>query len=209
MKLIKKWAAFLLISAVLMSIFTICVYASENEDVSSDKEASSAQVDSVSGIKTVNDLTGKRIGVQLGTTGAVYARDVENAASIVENRLTDLNKKTDELNESVIKLDNNNNLIINPKSEVESTAKNSLIGGIATVGKGEYTFGFGGNTQKVYVSGNASDGYQLQLNVTSSFDPTNYIRPLFESIYKNTYLLNANTYEKVAKITAVTPNTDG
>ena len=80
MKLIKKWAAFLLISAVLMSIFTICVYASENEDVSSDKEASSAQVDSVSGIKTVNDLTGKRIGVQLGTTGAVYARDVENAA---------------------------------------------------------------------------------------------------------------------------------
>ena len=80
MKLIKKWAAFLLISAVLMSIFTICVYASENEDASSDKEASSAQVDSVSGIKTVNDLTGKRIGVQLGTTGAVYARDVENAA---------------------------------------------------------------------------------------------------------------------------------
>ena len=140
---------------------------------------------------------------------AASIQDVENVASIVENRLTDLNKKTDELDESVIKLDNKNNLIINPKSEVESTATDSLIGGIATVGKGTYAFGFGGNAQKAYVSGNASDGYQLQLNVTSSFDPTNYIRPLFESIYKNTYLLNANTYEKVAKITAVTPNTDG
>ena len=139
---------------------------------------------------------------------AASVQDVENAASIVENRLTDLNKKTDELNESVIKLDNNNNLIINPKSEVESTAKNSLIGGIATVGKGEYAFGFGGNTQKVYVSGNASDGYQLQVNVTNSFNPTNWIRPLFENIYKDTYLLNGNTYEKVAKITAVTPNVD-
>ena len=105
-------------------------------------------------------------------------------------------------------LDSNNNLIINSKSEVESPATDSLIGGIATVGKGTYAFGFGGNAQKVYVSGNASDGYQLQLNVTSSFVLTNQIRLLFESIYKNTYLLDANTYEKVAKITAVTPNTD-
>ena len=105
-------------------------------------------------------------------------------------------------------LDSNNNLLINSKSEVESTASDSLIGGIATVGKGEYAFGFGGNAQKAYVSGNASDGYQLQLNVTSTFILTNYIRPLFESIYKDTYLLDANTYEKVAKITAVTPNTD-
>lgn len=106
-------------------------------------------------------------------------------------------------------LDSNNNLIINSKSEVESTATDSLIGGIATVGKGSYSIAFAGNAQKVYISGNASDGYQLQLNVTSSFDPTNWIRPIFENIYKNTYLLDGNTYEKVAKITTVTPNTDG
>ena len=106
-------------------------------------------------------------------------------------------------------LDSNNNLLINSKSEIESTATDSLIGGIATVGKGAYAFGFGGNAQKVYISGNASDGYQLQVNVTSSFVLTNYIRPIFESIYKDTYLLDADTYEKVAKITAVTPNTDG
>jgi hypothetical protein len=99
-------------------------------------------------------------------------------------------------------------LIINSKSEVESTATDSLIGGIATVGKGIYAFGFGGNASKAYISGNASDGYQLQVTDNSSFDPTNYIRPIFESIYKYTYLLDANTYEKVAKITAVTPNTD-
>lgn len=126
-------------------------------------------------------------------------------SATVSTALNDLN---DSVN-SKLSLDSNNNLIINPKSEVESTATDSLIGGIATVGKGAYAFGFGGNALSVYISGNASDGYQLQANTTSAFDPTNQIRSLFESIYKNTYLLNADTYEKVAKITAVTPNTDG
>lgn len=136
--------------------------------------------------------------------------------------LTDLDEKTNinervvsaalnDLNNNVgskLSLDNNNNLIINSKSEVESTATDSLIGGIATVGKGTYAFGFGGNASKAYISGNASDGYQLQVTNNSSFDPTNFIRPIFENIYKDTYLLDANTYEKVAKITAVTPNTN-
>lgn len=149
--------------------------------------------------------------------------EVNDNEAVTAAALTDLNEKTDnnekavsaalnDLNNDVnskLALDNNNNLIVNPKSEVKSTATDSLIGGIATVGKGSYAFGFGGNAQKAYISGNASDGYQLQLNVTSSFDPTNIIRPLFENIYKDTYLLDANTYEKVAKITAVTPNTDG
>jgi ABC-type amino acid transport substrate-binding protein len=31
------------------------------------------------GIKSVDDLTGKKIGVQLGTTGDIYAEDIENA----------------------------------------------------------------------------------------------------------------------------------
>ena len=119
--------------------------------------------------------------------------------------MNDLNNNVN----SKLALDSNNNLIINPKSEVESTATNSLIGGIATVGKGEYSIAFAGNALSVYISGNTSDGYQLQANSTSSFDPTNFIRPIFESIYKDTYLLNANTYERVAKITNVTLNTDG
>lgn len=126
-------------------------------------------------------------------------------SATVSTALNDLNNNVS----SKLSLDSNNNLIINPKSEVESTATDSLIGGIATVGKGAYAFGFGGNALSVYISGNTSDGYQLQANTTSAFDPTNQIRSLFESIYKNTYLLNADTYEKVAKITAVTPNTDG
>lgn len=144
---------------------------------------------------------------------AASIQDVENTANIVENRLNtkideDIQSLQEVIDSNLSLLDSNNNLIINPKSEVESTATDSLIGGIATVGKGAYAFGFGGNAQKVYISGNASDGYQLQVNVTSSFILTNYIRPIFESIYKNTYLLNADTYEKVAKITAVTPNAD-
>jgi len=122
------------------------------------------------------------------------SKDVEDLEKTTSSSLVDLNDKVDNLNEKVdnnelvtasaladlnnnvnskLALDNNNNLIINPKSEVESTATDSLIGGIATVGKGAYAFGFGGNAQKAYISGNASDGYQLQVNVTSSFDLTN------------------------------------
>lgn len=148
--------------------------------------------------------------------------EVNDNEKTTASALADLDEKTNtnekavsaalnDLNDSVsskLSLDSNNNLLINPKSEVESTATNSLIGGIATIGKGEYSIAFAGNAQKAYISGNASDGYQLQANTTSSFVPTNIIRPLFESIYKNTYLLDADTYEKVAKITAVTPNND-
>lgn len=145
---------------------------------------------------------------RLESDGSLYLMNVGNYNG--DQSTTHESQSLQEVIDSNLSLlDSNNNLIINSKSEVESTATNSLIGGIATVGKGEYAFGFGGNAQKAYISGNASDGYQLQLNVTSSFVLTNYIRPIFESIYKDTYLLDANTYEKVAKITAVTPNTDG
>jgi len=112
---------------------------------------------------------------------------VDDNKKTTASALADLDEKTDtnekavsaalnDLNNNVnskLALDSNNNLIINSKSEVESTATDSLIGGIATVGKGAYAFGFGGNAQKAYISGNASDGYQLQVNVTSSFDLTN------------------------------------
>lgn len=113
--------------------------------------------------------------------------EVNDNKKTTATALADLDEKTDnnekavsaalnDLNDSVnskLSLDSNNNLIINPKSEVESTATDSLIGGIATVGKGAYAFGFGGNALSVYISGNASDGYQLQANTTSAFDPTN------------------------------------
>ena len=155
----------------------------------------------------VDNLNDKVDDNEKTTTSALTDLDEKTNTNerVVSAALNDLNNNVS----SKLSLDNNNNLIINSKSEVESTATDSLIGGIATVGKGIYAFGFGGNASKAYISGNASDGYQLQVTDNSSFDPTNFIRPIFENIYKDTYLLDANTYEKVAKITSVTPNTDG
>ena len=167
-------------------------------------DGTNSNVDTTKSLQSkINDLQTQIDNVNVSNFYTKSEIDAQNV--VTSTALNDLNDSVS----SKLSLDSNNNLIINPKSEVESTATDSLIGGIATVGKGEYAFGFGGNALKVYISGNASDGYQLQANVTSSFDPTNFIRPIFENIYKNTYLLDANTYEKVAKITAVTPNTDG
>ncbi len=45
----------------------------------STASASEGEAKSSSGIKTVDDLKGKKIAVQLGTTGAIYAKDVEGA----------------------------------------------------------------------------------------------------------------------------------
>ena len=164
----------------------------------------------INNVNTSNFYTKSEIDAQNVVTSTAL-NDLSDRVDTNESAINDLNDNVDSLQETVnskLALDNNNNLLINSKSEVESTATNSLIGGIATVGKGEYSIAFAGNAQSVYISGNASDGYQLQINTTSSFNPTNWIRPIFENIYKNTYLLDANTYEKVAKITAVTPNVD-
>ena len=166
-------------------------------------DGTNSNVDTTKSLQSkINDLQTQIDNVD---TSDFYTKSEIDAQNVVTS--TALNDLNDSIS-SKLALDNNNNLIVNPKSEVESTAKNSLIGGIATVGKGEYSIAFAGNAQSVYISGNASDGYQLQVNVTNSFNPTNQIRLLFESIYKDTYLLNADTYTKVAKITTVTPNTD-
>ena len=89
MRVLKKWAAFLLTAAVLMSIFTVCAYAAEQSEGSSAAEGSAAQVDSVSGIKSADDLVGKRIGVQFATTGALFAKDVKDASIQEFNKCID------------------------------------------------------------------------------------------------------------------------
>ncbi len=68
MKRLEKLIAVLLMAAALMSIFSLCVFAAEEN---SQKQEQS--------IKSVDDIKGKRIGVQLGTTGAIYAKDVKDA----------------------------------------------------------------------------------------------------------------------------------
>lgn len=175
-----------------------------NKDIEDLEKTTSSSLNDLN--DKVDNLNDKVNDSELVTASALADLDEKTDTNerVVSAALNDLNNNVN----SKLALDSNNNLIINPKSEVESTATNSLIGGIATVGKGAYAFGFSGNALSVYISGNASDGYQLQANTTSAFVPTNIIRPLFENIYKDTYLLDANTYEKVAKIIAVTPNVD-
>lgn len=67
----KKITAFLLAAMLLLSV-TACGSAS-----SSAAPVSSAPVEPA--IKGVDDLAGKKIGVQLGTTGDIYASDIEGA----------------------------------------------------------------------------------------------------------------------------------
>ncbi len=73
----KKITAFLLAAMLLLSA-TACGSASSSAaPSSSETPASSASAEPA--IKGVDDLTGKKIGVQLGTTGDIYASDIEGA----------------------------------------------------------------------------------------------------------------------------------
>lgn len=64
----KKITALLLSTMMLLAV-TACGSASSSAAPSSAAPA----------IKSVDDLTGKKIGVQLGTTGDIYASDIEGA----------------------------------------------------------------------------------------------------------------------------------
>lgn len=71
MKTMKKILALASVLAITVGVCTACGNKTE-----ADK--SSAADDSAK-IKTVDDLKGKKIGVQLGTTGDIYAADVKEA----------------------------------------------------------------------------------------------------------------------------------
>ncbi len=74
MKTMKKILA---LASVLALTVGVCSACSDKKD-SGDSTASTAAADSAK-IQTVDDLKGKKIGVQLGTTGDIYAGDVEDA----------------------------------------------------------------------------------------------------------------------------------
>lgn len=77
MKTMKKILA--LASAFVMTVGVCTACSNNNDSGNSNSTAASASADSGSGIKTADDLKGKRIGVQLGTTGDIYAGEVEEA----------------------------------------------------------------------------------------------------------------------------------
>ena len=82
MKTMKKFLA--LVSALALAV-CVCTACSDNKGdsgKSSTEASTNAGTDAGSdsaAIKTADDLKGKKIGVQLGTTGDIYAGDVEDA----------------------------------------------------------------------------------------------------------------------------------
>ncbi len=77
MKTMKKIIA---LACVLTMAVGMCTACSDNGgDSKKDNGSASASAGTGSSIKTVDDLEGKKIGVQLGTTGDIYAGDVKDA----------------------------------------------------------------------------------------------------------------------------------
>lgn len=74
----KKFMA-LFLTAVLALSVTACGSASSSSAPASSSEAPASSAASEPAIKSVEDLNGKKIGVQLGTTGDIYASDIEGA----------------------------------------------------------------------------------------------------------------------------------
>ena len=75
MKTMKKILAIASVLALTVGVCSACSNKNDSDNATSDTSAA----DSSSTIKTVDDLKGKKIGVQLGTTGDIYAGKVENA----------------------------------------------------------------------------------------------------------------------------------
>ncbi len=76
MKTMKKILALVSVLALTVGVCTACGNKSDSNKSSS---ASTAAADDSAKIKTLDDLKGKKIGVQLGTTGDIYAADVKDA----------------------------------------------------------------------------------------------------------------------------------
>lgn len=76
MKTMKKILALASVLAITVGVCTACGNKTEADKSSA---ASTTAADDSAKIKTVDDLKGKKIGVQLGTTGDIYAADVKEA----------------------------------------------------------------------------------------------------------------------------------
>lgn len=77
MKTMKKVIAVVSVLALTVGVCSAC---SDKKDGGSDTNASASAEGAANKIQTADDLKGKKIGVQLGTTGDIYAGDVEGAS---------------------------------------------------------------------------------------------------------------------------------
>ncbi len=72
--MVKNWKKFAAVSlaAAISASLSFAAFAEETE-----AETAAAAAENSSGISSIDDLEGKKIGVQLGTTGDIYATDYE------------------------------------------------------------------------------------------------------------------------------------
>ena len=82
---------------VIAAILVVCgIFAYQTNKRSAEKKAQKEAMKNQ--IKTIDDLDGKKIGVQIGTTGDIYASDYEGdkAGTVVEryNKGADADRKS-------------------------------------------------------------------------------------------------------------------
>lgn len=80
---LKRLAAFVLAIALILPLTLSSILAADSskEENSPNSVQDDNKLDSSNQITSVDDLSGKKIGVQLGTTGDVYISDYETDGS--------------------------------------------------------------------------------------------------------------------------------
>ena len=155
-----------------------------------------------------NETTTKSLQDVLSNVGTGTVTDVKVKEKSSDSYTSVLNNGIAQIDLSnKLQLTNDKSLIIGSENYV--SAKDSLAGGAGVNINAQRSSAFGAGFIGVYVSGNNSDGYQLMINSSSNYDLTNSLRNIFSTIFLNSYLRDTSTYQRIAKITAVTPNNAG
>lgn len=161
-----------------------------NDEVDDNEKATSA---------SLNDLNEKvdNLSDEVNDNEAVTAA----ALNDLDGRIT-----TIENDDKIAKLNNQNSVSMG--TELVTDGKESIAGGAGVYIKGDRSFGYGSGLTVAYLTGN-NGTYDLMIKSSTSYSTTNKNRNVFADIFTNTYLRDANTLERVAKILTVTANSDG
>lgn len=161
-----------------------------NDEVDDNEKATSA---------SLNDLNEKvdNLSDEVNDNEAVTAA----ALNDLDGRIT-----TIENDDKIAKLNNQNSVSMG--TELVTDGKESIAGGAGVYIKGNRSFGYGSGLTVAYLTGN-NGTYNLMIKSSTGYGTTNANRNVFADIFTNTYLRDANTLERVAKILTVTANSDG
>lgn len=134
--------------------------------------------------------------------------EVNDNEAVTAAALNDLDGRitTIENDDKIVKLNNQNSVSMG--TELVTDGKESIAGGAGVYIKGNRSFGYGSGLTVAYLTGN-NGTYNLMIKSSTSYGTTNKNRNVFADIFTNTYLRDANTLERVAKILTVTANSDG